>query len=301
MDIKKYEVLLAAVDKGSLVKVCEEQGYTQSGLTHMMNSLEKEVGFPLLQRTNRGVRLTEEGRMVLPLIREIVRLNENLEQQFARINGLECGRVRIGTYPTIACAWLPGIIKKLNNEHPGIQVEVIEENSVYRLQKLLREGVIDLCYTSRQEHMTGEWKSIGKDPYYALLPADHPSAHKEKIDVGELMGSTFLMCKSVDGMDPDIDRVFTKSGIPITTGYTCNSDNTIVYMVEQGLGVSILPKLFLDMAMPEGSSRGIAVRPLIQDGFRELGVLVTSFKELSPAMEILLEVTSEELSGFGAS
>ena len=60
--------------------------------------------------------------------------------------------------------------------------------------------------------MTGEWKSIGKDPYYALLPADHPSAHKEKIDVGELMGSTFLMCKSVDGMDPDIDRVFTKSG-----------------------------------------------------------------------------------------
>ena len=62
-----------------------------------------------------------------------------------------------------------------------------------------------------------------------------------------------------------------------------------------------MPKLFLDMAMPEGSSRGIAVRPLIQDGFRELGVLVTSFKELSPAMEILLEVTSEELSGFGAS
>ena len=51
MDIKKYEVLLAAIDKGSLVRVCEELGYTQSGLTHMMNSLEKEIGFPLLQRT----------------------------------------------------------------------------------------------------------------------------------------------------------------------------------------------------------------------------------------------------------
>ena len=295
MDIKKYEVLLAAIDKGSLVRECEELGYTQSGLTHMMNSLEKEIGFPLLQRTNRGVRLTEEGREVLPLIREIVRLNENLEQKYSRIKGVETGRVRIGTYPTIACAWLPGIIKRLNTDHPGIKVEVLEENSVRRLQQLLKDGQIDLCYASRQEMMPGEWKPLGRDPYFALLPKDHPAAAGEKVDARELMGSTFFMCKSVDGMDPDIDRFFTGNDIPITSTYTCNSDNTIVYMVEQGLGVSILPKLFLDIAMPEGGTDRIAVKPLTQEAYRELGVAVRSFRELSPAMDVILRVTEEEL------
>lgn len=296
MDIKKYEVLLAAIDKGSLVKVCEELGYTQSGLTHMMNSLEKEIGFPLLQRTNRGVRLTEEGREVLPLIREIVRLNENLEQKFSQIKGVETGRVRIGTYPTIACAWLPGIFKRLHSEHPGVKVEVIEENSVRRLQQLLKDGQIDLCYASRQDNMPGEWRTLSMDPYYALLPKGHSSAGNSEVDAGELLGDTFFMCKSVDGLDPDMERFFTDSGVPLTSSYTCNSDNTIVYMVGQGLGVSILPKLFLDKAVPEGVDSDIVVKPLKQTAYRELGVLVRSFRELSPAMELILDITEKELT-----
>ena len=72
MDIKKYEVLLAVVDKGSFIKAASELGYTQSGITYMMNSLEKECGFPLLQRSNKGVILTLEGERQLPEIRQLV-------------------------------------------------------------------------------------------------------------------------------------------------------------------------------------------------------------------------------------
>ena len=295
MDIKKYEIFLAAVDRGSLTSVCEELGYTQSGITHMMNSLEKEVGFPLLLRTNKGVKLTAEGREVLPLIRELVRQNDNLEQRFSQIKGAERGRVKVGTYPTIACAWMPRIIKRLSENSPGIQVEVLEENSVVRLQQLLRDGVIDLCFTSRQPHMALEWKTLKKDMYQALLPADHPAAGKDKVDVRELMGSTFFMCKSVDGMDPDIDRVFARYDMPISSTYTCNSDYTIIYMVEQGLGVSILPQLFLDMNVPEDPDKaGIAVRDLTQEAYRELGVAARSFCGLSPAAKTFMRMTEEE-------
>ena len=65
MESKKLEALLMAVDLGSFTKAAEVMGYTQSGLTHMMNSLEREVGFTLLERGRGGVRLTKDGERVL--------------------------------------------------------------------------------------------------------------------------------------------------------------------------------------------------------------------------------------------
>lgn len=67
---QKLEALLMAVDLGSFTKAAEVMGYTQSGLTHMMNSLEREVGFTLLERGRGGVRLTKDGERVAPAIRE---------------------------------------------------------------------------------------------------------------------------------------------------------------------------------------------------------------------------------------
>ena len=64
MESKKLEALLMAVDLGSFTKAAEVMGYTQSGLTHMMNSLEREVGFTLLERGRGGVRLTKDGEEI---------------------------------------------------------------------------------------------------------------------------------------------------------------------------------------------------------------------------------------------
>ncbi len=60
MESKKLEALMMSVDLGSFTRAAEVLGYTQSGLTHMMNSLEKEIGVPLLERGRSGVRLTPE-------------------------------------------------------------------------------------------------------------------------------------------------------------------------------------------------------------------------------------------------
>lgn len=82
MDITKYEVLLRAVDCGSLTRAAEEMGYTQSGISHMMKSLESEVGFPVLVRSRSGVSLTKGGETILPYIRTIVNANNHLTQKY---------------------------------------------------------------------------------------------------------------------------------------------------------------------------------------------------------------------------
>ena len=72
MDINKYRIFLQSVDSGSFSKVAEETGYTPSGIVHMMNTLESEMGFPLLVRSRRGVRLTPDGERVAPILRSPV-------------------------------------------------------------------------------------------------------------------------------------------------------------------------------------------------------------------------------------
>ena len=294
MDIKKYEVLLGTVDKGSFIKACSELGYTQSGITHMMNSLEKEVGFPLLLRSNRGIQPTPEGQMVLPTIRELVKLNEKLEQQFSLIRGKETGKVWVGAYSTIACTWLPRIIHMLREQCPGIQVEIQEENSVRRMEKSLTEGYIDLCLTSRQPNHSFDWIPLHVDPYLAVLPANHPLTRQKAVRAQDLMGETFFMSKSLDGEDPDITRYFESLGISVNCNYSCNSDNTIVCMVAQDLGVSMLPQLFMDWLL-SASSQNIVTRPLDPPAYRELGLAVRSLQDISPATERFIQCTQKVL------
>ena len=85
MESKKLEALVMAVDLGSFTKAAEVLGYTQSGLTHMMNSLEKEVGFTLLERGRNGVSLTEEGERIAPAVREFLQANARLDSMIAQV------------------------------------------------------------------------------------------------------------------------------------------------------------------------------------------------------------------------
>ena len=75
MDAKKLEILMTAVDLGSFSRASEVVGYTQSGLTHLVNSLEREIGFPLIIRSHNGIALTEEGRELMPAIRQFLQAN----------------------------------------------------------------------------------------------------------------------------------------------------------------------------------------------------------------------------------
>ncbi|MFR5880435.1 MAG: LysR family transcriptional regulator, partial [Cloacibacillus evryensis] len=88
MDIRKYEVIIKAAECGNLTKAGESFGYTQSGVSHMIKSVEEEFGFRIFLRGRDGVSLTPDGERVIPALREIVKWNESLGQTVSAINGL---------------------------------------------------------------------------------------------------------------------------------------------------------------------------------------------------------------------
>ena len=296
MDIKKYEVFLNTLNKGSFARACEELGYSQPAITHMMKSMEREIGVPLLKRSNRGIQLTNEGEEVLPLIRQLVKLNDQLNQKYDLLRGLETGKVRVGTFPTVACSWLPRILRVFEKRYPNIQIELLEENSLVCLEKWLSAGFVDLCFIGRQPYHTFKWFDLAEDPYCAVLPEGHPLAAYQRVPISEFENQPFLMCKTKDGLDADISNYFKSNNAQIHLKMSSNSDLTIVYMVREKLGVSILPRLMLDTIFEDGH-RGIELRELDPPTTRQLGIAVHSAEDISPAMERFIKCACEVISG----
>lgn len=98
MATDKYKVFLEAIDVGSFSGAAEKLGYTPSGVVHMMNSLEKEFGFPLFQRSNKGVTLTPDGERIVPVLRDMMRCEEQLYQVSSEIRGVIVGDITIGIW-----------------------------------------------------------------------------------------------------------------------------------------------------------------------------------------------------------
>ena len=94
----------------SFSKAAQTVGYTQSGITHMMDALEREVGFPLLQRNHSGIQLTQQGAQLMPAIREFLQANANLENQIQTIAEKKSEVIRIAAYASIAMHWMPELL-----------------------------------------------------------------------------------------------------------------------------------------------------------------------------------------------
>ena len=96
MDSKKLEILMTAVNLGSFSKASEVVGYTQSGLTHLINGLEREIGMALIRRDHSGISLTENGEALLPAIRDYLSATAKLENRHHAEKGGDhpCGSLR---------------------------------------------------------------------------------------------------------------------------------------------------------------------------------------------------------------
>lgn len=283
LDIKKYEVLLSTLDKGCFAKACEDLGYTQPAITHMMKSMEREIGFPLLKRSNKGIQLTSEGREVLPLIRELVAANDSLNKHYDMLRGVETGSVRVGTFPTVGGAWLPRIIAQFEKKYPQIQIDVLEENSIHKIEEWLTGGRIDVAFFARQPYHTFDWIPLKMDPYYGILPLEHELTSYDRLTAADFENQPFLMCCSMEGPDLDITRFFQQHGVTIRSRFNSNQDFTIARMVEAGLGVAILPELLLTSQLT--GTCHVETRPIDPPLYRDLGMALRAGECLSPALD----------------
>ena len=95
MDVKKLDMLLKVVNIGSFKKAAEELNYSQSGLLYIINSLEEEIGMPILNRDYKGVSLTHEGQILEPFIHELIEKNNLFEEMVTKVTKKNENTLRI--------------------------------------------------------------------------------------------------------------------------------------------------------------------------------------------------------------
>ena len=277
MNLRKYEAFVRAVELGSLSKAAEQLGYTQSGISHMMQSLEEEVGFPLLVRTSAGIQPNHEGEMLLPVIRQLLSTGETLSQYIAKIKGADTGRIRIAAYASVETYWLPKIIREFQEDYPRVEIEIIEGGSG-AIEHIMANRQADLCIYAGGEGKDFEWIPLCEDKLLALVPPEHPLAKEHAVPLKALAGEKFIM--PMPDYDGEIRFILDKLERWPQILFSACSDYAIINMVTEGLGISILPELLLS----NYSHQAVAL-PLDPPQVRMLGVGIPQVKTASPVTQ----------------
>lgn len=271
MDSKKISALLCAIDKGSLTAAAAQLGYTQSGLTHMMNSLETELGLNLLVRSKGGVRLSPAGLELLPGMRSLLSAAEELERDADRLRQRNYSTLRLGAYSSIARHWVPDVLSTFRRDCPDTQVS-LTMNSIVALYSAVKNDELDCAIVSYQENLAQglSWVPLWQDELLAVLPESR-NDHGDRFPVSELDNTEFLMPSL--GFELDITPIFSSlEGRRISPNihYTNMDDAAIVSMVEHGLGISVMSRLVM-----QDMKYSVRALPLSPPACRYLGVIVT--------------------------
>ncbi|MBR0208169.1 MAG: LysR family transcriptional regulator [Oscillospiraceae bacterium] len=274
MDSKKIKALLAAAETGSLTAAAAELGYTQAGLTQMMNSLENELGVRMLVRGKSGVKLSDAGRSLLEPMRAFVAAADELERGVERQQEESRSSIRIGAYASVSRRWLPAILSEFLRENPGVDASV-SVGSIAQMYESVRREELDCAFVSGHPALFKglNWYPLHVDELLAVLPPDEPF-DGAAFPIEGFSGREFLMPSL--GFDMDIEPLFNAPAEPVSPHTRCTNmdDAALLSMVEHGLGLTILSRLIL-----QDLHADVKALPLRPQGFRELGLIVSSKRQ----------------------
>ncbi len=280
MSIKQYEVFAKTAELGSLTRAAEALNSTQSRISHVLSAMEEEYGFCLMQRGRSGVTLTEAGAMLLPKMEAIVQQNRELEALIADIRNADAGSIRLGAFTSVAVHWLPGMIQTFQAAHPQVELKLFN-GDYFDVEQWLRDGTVDLAFVTLPAPDRTRAIPLAEDELLAILPKGHPLAAQPKIDAAKLGREPFISL--LKSSDHDIHRALDQAGITPNIRYTTKDDYAVIAMVEQGLGVSIVPELLV-----RGRGQHVELRPLEPRATRTIALALPQ-GAVSPAVQAFAE------------
>ena len=277
MNISKYLAFVKTIEYGSFTKAAEMLNYSQSGISRMINDLENDWKITLLERGKSGVRLTSDGTRILPYVRSVCEEYDKLCMQVDELNGLQSGLIRIGTFSSVATHWLPGIIKRFQESYPNIEYELLL-GDYSEIEAWIAEGRVDCGFLRLPTQHEFETISLKHDPLLAVIPESHPLAEQKEFPITAFDGQPFMMLEN--GGNYEITELFERNGIHPDVRFTTWDDYAVMSMVEQGLGIAILPELILQRIPYH-----ILTKPIDVPAYREIGLAYRSRRSLSLAAE----------------
>lgn len=281
MNILKYLAFIRTVEYGSFTKAAEILNYSQSGISRMINDLEKEWEITLLERNRSGVKLTSDGSRLFPYAKGLCNEYQKLQMQIDNLHGVQSGIIRIGTFSSVATHWLPNIIKAFQKDYPGIDYELLLGDYT-EIEKWISEGRVDCGFLRLPTKPEFETILLTRDKLLAILPENHPLADCKKVPIAALCDEPFMLLEK--GAKAEISEVFERNNLTPKVYFTTWDDYAIMSMAESGLGISILPELILKRIPYR-----IVAKELDVPAYRDIALALRERKTASLASKKFLE------------
>jgi DNA-binding transcriptional LysR family regulator len=285
MKKSKYEVFMKVIELGSLSRAADYCNYSQSAVSQIIISLENEFGIKLLNRSHAGVSVTSDGEELLPHIQKLSQAYNELSDKVSELLGIESGLIRIGTFSSISCHLLSPLLKDFKAKHPNIKFELIQGD--YRqIEIWISDGTVDFGFVDLPTLREFEVIPIMEDRMLAILPANHSYAHEDSVPLSIFEQESMILLE--EGTKKEVLEMFRQHNIKARIEYRLDDDYTIISMVENGLGISILAELIL-----KRTQYNILSKETSPSFSRSIGIAIKNRKQASMAVRCFLDFIVE--------
>ncbi|MCR5370866.1 MAG: LysR family transcriptional regulator [Clostridium sp.] len=242
MDKINTEVFLKAAECLNFRQTADALGYTQAGVSYIISSMEQELGLPLFVREYGGVRLTSEGRALLPRIRELSSAEHLLRQSVDDLKNLDAGEIRVLVFYSISLHWIPGILERFHRDYPNIRVELVSCDDTTDAQEKARHGEGDCGFFVLPVARDLEMIPVMEEPLKASFAPEHPAAKLSLFPVSDLDRYPYIYLPQ----DHEVADIFHRYKKTPRISFTSENDLGALAMASKNLGYCINSSILLE-------------------------------------------------------
>jgi DNA-binding transcriptional LysR family regulator len=289
LDVRRMRVLREVATRGSFSAAADALSFTQSAVSQQIAALEREAGTILVQRSARGVRLTEAGEALVRHTDVVLARLAEAEAELEAIAGLRGGRLRIGSFESAGSSLLPPAIACFRERHPGVELSLTLGEPEEMLPQL-RAGELDiaLVFETRTPAATdGVARThLLEDPLYLVLPREHPLAGRRKIRLADLAGDAWIGGTPNCECNRLIYRACAAAGYDPRIAFETDDYTAVQGLVAAGVGVSLIAELGLTSVREDIVVRSIGRETPV----RQVYAATSAGDYRSPAAAAMLEI-----------
>ena len=270
--ISRYGIFCKVAELGSFTRAAESCGYSQSAISQNIKALEQETGVSLLSRRKDGVQLTADGRDFFPYLQAVWQAEQALERRRQETMGLKNSVIRIGTFTSVSRNLLPPKMKAFKARYPDVRF-VLRQGEYTSIPQWIRQGEIDFGFVNQDAVDSMDTRLLYEDHMLAVLPQGHPLEQKPVIPLKELSREPLILLD--EGDHSVLLDAFRQAGQTPNIAYEVYDDYSILSMVRQGLGISVLYEKVVS-----GFESGLSLRPSVEAPRRRVALAWSSWETM---------------------
>lgn len=293
MELAQLEAFLQVAHHRSFSRAAEALFLTQPSVTARIQSLEREIGERLFERTGRSVTLTDAGHAFMPHAQRALTAVQEGTDAIEAVRHGDVGSIRIGASSSIATYVLPNILKHFRAVRPRVHVHLSTGQTEDIVEKLLA-GETHVAVARLTQHPEVESLHLYNDDLALVVAPGHPFAAKGRVTIAEAGREPFLFFERSSSYHSLIYSMFLRVGVVPESVMELDSMEATKHMVEAGLGVAILPVVSIERGVRDGQLVRVEIRDMEQPAQREVGVHVVRNRLLAPPIREFLKLITHE-------